>query len=175
MLADEHHYRRELISSIRKVYADTSAATPKKYTYQEWAGFLKLLGEDEHDASYHKRAPTLFREEAIGVEQNGSKHAHSAAQRQQDFEISGQEAAYAKGHDKDSRGTEAKATKWSWIGNRSPLMGDKEEAEWLLEKFFQRLEESMSNAGRKTSTGAMKEMGKGESTNKASEETVGRD
>ena len=32
---------------------------------------------------------------------------------------------------------------WSWLGNRSPLMGDTEEAEWVLEKLSMTLEKEM--------------------------------
>jgi potassium channel subfamily K, other eukaryote len=35
--------------------------------------------------------------------------------------------------------------KWSWIGPRSPLISEKEESEWLLEKLFQRLDESLKD------------------------------
>lgn len=137
MRADEHHYRRALLSQIRKVYADATAATPKKYSYAEWARFLSLLGEDEHDPSHHKRA--LDQEHGPSA-QEGSKE-------------SGQEAAYSRG---GRIGTEEKK-KWSWIGNRSPLMGDKEEAEWLLEKLFQRLEDSFHGEGKEKEEGVKKE------------------
>ncbi|EXJ89409.1 hypothetical protein A1O3_02476 [Capronia epimyces CBS 606.96] len=124
----EHHYRHALLAQIRKVYADTMAATPKKYNYAEWTVFLKLLGEDEADPSYHKRAVDLA---------HGSKGEETPKD-------SGQEATYSN---QEGTGAEQKK-KWSWIGDRSPLMGDMEESEWLLEKLFQRLEESLRGEGR---------------------------
>lgn len=120
------------------MYADTTASTPKKYSYDEWVYFLRLLGEDEHDASTHKHAPDL--------ENKTSRHDDDAT-RQRAFDLSGQEGAYGKGSKKGTDKKEEKV-KWSWIGNRSPLMGDKEEAEWLLEKLFIRLEESLRGEGR---------------------------
>lgn len=51
---------------------------------------------------------------------------------------------------------DARSGKWSWIGVRSPLMDEKEEAEWLLERFFERLEESLGAEAR------TKEMEKGQ-------------
>ncbi|KIV80459.1 hypothetical protein PV11_07957 [Exophiala sideris] len=127
---DEHHYRHVLISAIRRVYADTTASTPKEYRYDEWVYFLRLLGEDEHDASAHRHAAEIENE----------------TNRQQALEMSGQEGAFASGSDK-APNKKGEKVKWSWIGNRSPLMGDKEEAEWLLEKLFIRLEESLRGEG----------------------------
>lgn len=139
-----------LISQIRKVYADVSAATPKKYTYDEWAYFLRLLGEDEHDASYHKSAPALAADDAETVEENDTQGVSPATHRHREFQGSVQEGAEApqrnmRDNDNETSDRKSRATKWSWVGNRSPLMGDKNEAEWLLEKFFQRLEESLKS------------------------------
>jgi potassium channel subfamily K len=38
---------------------------------------------------------------------------------------------------------EEKTVKWSWIGNRSPLMGNKEEAEWVLERLTRTLQREL--------------------------------
>ena len=123
---DEHHYRHELIAQLRRVYADTQAATPKTYTYEEWQFFLRLLGEEEDDPENHRKAPTRAQEKKeAGCNEAGGK-------------IHGQ--ADASGGEGVNNGEGAK---WSWIGARSPLMGDKDEAEWLLERFFQRLEDSL--------------------------------
>ena len=104
--------------------------------------FLRLLGEDERDVQYHRNA---FRHGGGAAKEHEQKHDDGrdpGKQQQQDFAVSGQEGAFAPGSAEDSH-SRGKVTKWSWVGNRSPLMGDKEEAEWLLEKFFQRLEESL--------------------------------
>ena len=99
--------------------------------------FLRLLGEDEHDASSHRHAQE--------IEDETSRHGDDAT-RQKAFEMAGQEGAFASGSDK-APNKKGEKVKWSWIGNRSPLMGDKEEAEWLLEKLFIRLEESLRGEG----------------------------
>jgi len=106
------------------------AATPKKYSFEEWAYFLKLLGEDERDVTYHGRPPV-----------NAPDHRPRA--RTGDADQAGQADTQAPGEvsDRDNKATQIK--KWSWIGHRSPLMGGKDEAEWLLDKLFQRLEESL--------------------------------
>jgi potassium channel subfamily K len=119
------------------VYADTLASTPKKYSYADWAYFLKLLGEDESDETVHKTPGAVVAEEGPNA---------VASAREQALNSSGQEAA-SDPKDKEDAHQKAEKQKWSWIGVRSPLMGDQEEAEWLLEKFFQRLEESLHGEG----------------------------
>ncbi|OQV07573.1 hypothetical protein CLAIMM_11985 isoform 2 [Cladophialophora immunda] len=131
---DVHHYRRLLISQIRRVYADASAATPKKYSYDEWQYFLKLLGEDEADPSYHRRAPTHgeMAKEAREAKENNNEGGN--------LDIGRKGAAFDGERQEDQ---DVQVAKWSWIGAQSPLMGDKEEAEWLLERLFERLEASL--------------------------------
>jgi potassium channel subfamily K len=141
---DEHHYRRVLISQLRRVYADTQAALPKKYTYDEWQYFLKLLGENEEDVRYHRKAPTHGQEEreARQVEENNNQQGgQSGADEKRRGDMGRQGGAYTGERGGDDE--DVQVTKWSWVGAQSPLMGDKEEAEWLLERFFQRLEESL--------------------------------
>ncbi|KAH0844059.1 hypothetical protein AYO21_02185 [Fonsecaea monophora] len=130
---DAHRHRHVLLSQIRRVYADASAATPKKYSYEEWQYFLKLLGEDEADASYHRRAPIH------GDEDREAREATTKNNEGGNLYI----GRHGAGSDGPKEGRDVQAPKWSWIGAQSPLMGDKEEAEWLLERLFQRLEESL--------------------------------
>jgi potassium channel subfamily K len=187
---DEHHYRHVLIAQIRRVYADTASATPKQYTYDEWAYFLKLLGEDESDAKYHRHAaetrggeassssmPTSSSKEGEGevaeiepeTETKGEASTSSSTSTNSNskpnskptsshnshgkvVDTAGQEAAFSSA-EKNPKGEKGDLTRWSWIGERSPLMGDKEEAEWLLEKFLQRLEESLRGEGKEKEEG----------------------
>ncbi|KIW15199.1 hypothetical protein PV08_05244 [Exophiala spinifera] len=126
---NEHNNRHVLLSQIRKVYTDTTASTPKRYSYDEWVDFLKLLGEDERDPTTHRHASALA--------DPTFRQGDTTVDNRKVLDLGGQEGAYGKGSDKK------KKVKWSWIGNRSPLMGDKEEAEWLLERLFEKLEESL--------------------------------
>lgn len=120
------------------------AATPKKYSYAEWAYFLKLLGEDESDTTFHKRPRPRTR----NADAKGHDEMHPSVQQQKDFEDVGQEIGHTNAEDSMMEDKNEQVTKWSWIGNRSPLMGDKDEAEWLVEKLFQRLEESLRDMKR---------------------------
>ena len=129
---DEHAYRRMLLSNIRQVYADSSGDAVKKYTYDEWAFFLKLLGEDEADERYHLRA---MKSRTAVRHRRGRKDELIEDGRE------GQSSIVNPHQTGDPDIDEP--MKWSWIGPRSPLMGDKDEPEWLLVKLFERLEDSM--------------------------------
>ncbi|KAK5955134.1 hypothetical protein OHC33_003813 [Knufia fluminis] len=127
----EHHYRHLLISQIPKVYADTKLTTPKKYSYVEWSFYLRLIGEDESDSSLHRRPHAKPKAHS----HHGNKHTQ-AAHEQAPLQP---KSPGSRARDKDQH----TIPKWSWIGQHSPLMQDKDEAEWILERLFQRLEESL--------------------------------
>lgn len=121
---DEHRERRLLLSEIRKIYADTNAAQPKQYSYTEWAYYIKLLGQDESDSRYHKLPQAS--QDAPGSHGEGTKEQHhSGDERSQQQQGADPLPDFVRPGDPSS-------VRWSWIGQRSPLMGDKEESEWLL-------------------------------------------
>lgn len=108
----KRHYHSMLIKEISSVMRHLNSSPPRKYDFDEWAWYLKLIGEDETSAETHRqpvRHPRIGDKDATGDER---------------------------------RSNEAKV-KWSWVGNRSPLMGNKEEAEWVLEKLTRTLEREL--------------------------------
>jgi potassium channel subfamily K, other eukaryote len=120
---DIHHYHYILIREIRKVWKHTSASPEKKYSFEEWAWFLKLIGEDESSAKFHRAAP-------IKVKKND-----------------GEEPDLGKGQEANE---DEEVKPWSWLGHRSPLMGEKSEAEWVLGRLYEKLEKELKDQ-RKTS------------------------
>ncbi|RVX70524.1 hypothetical protein B0A52_05175 [Exophiala mesophila] len=138
----KHRYRRTLIAQIRRVYNDSAAATPKKYSYAEWAYFLRLLGEDENDASYHIRPRGHRENQATKPNEPRKLSSPESPKADRDGHRQASTRAEVDGA-RESSGSSVATQGWSWIGNQSPLMGDKEESEWLIEKLFQRLEESL--------------------------------
>ncbi|KAI9875241.1 MAG: Potassium channel [Pleopsidium flavum] len=113
---DIHYYHYLLVKEIRSVMKHLNSSPPRKYTYAEWAWFLKLMGEDEGAGTFHRPPP---------VEVN------------QDIQT---EPELGQGQTTDKDG---EIRQWSWLGNRSPLMGDKEEAEWVLERLSVTLEKEL--------------------------------
>lgn len=119
---DVHHYHYLLVREIRTVMKHLSQTPPRKYTFQEWAWFLKLIGEDENFAEAH-RAPPLTIDQAAGLSEELRNERSN--------------------NKEDGNGKEGEIKQWSWLGNRSPLMGDKEEPQWVLERLSQALERKL--------------------------------
>ena len=138
---DIHHYRHILMVEIRDVYADVNSPKPKKYTYQEWSYFLTLLGEDEGDPKYHRKPPMDTGNSDPQKKTDAGTAETAEEQKGDNLQGAGQNNTATERSDNDQAGKKIK--QWSWIGNRSPLMGDKEEPEWILEKLFIRLEEEL--------------------------------
>lgn len=125
------HYHLMLAREVTKVMKHLNSSPPRKYTFDEWAWFLKLVGEDESDWKTHRapvRKPTK--------DGNGTQSAVAEG---------GAGGAGSSGKEgKDVEGKmKKKVYRWSWLGNRSPLMGNKEEAEWLLERLMKTLEREL--------------------------------
>lgn len=116
---DTHLYHYVLAKELRNVMRDVSASPPRQYNYREWAWYLKLIGQDENDPSLHRKPPVKVR----------SKKGTSKGK------VELEKLGGAAGEDGD--------LKWSWLGTRSPLMGNRSEAEWLLEKLGATLEREL--------------------------------
>ncbi len=113
---DLHEYHYLLAKEFRNVMQHLNENPPRKYTYEEWAWFLKLMGEDEASINSHRRAPITIT-------------------RTQDSKPDTQQAQF--------NDQEEMTRQWSWLGNRSPLMGETEEAEWVLERLSITLEKEL--------------------------------
>ncbi|KAE9982803.1 hypothetical protein BLS_005385 [Venturia inaequalis] len=118
---DRHLYCFVLVRELRKLRNDITVAPPKEYSYQDWTWYLKLIGQDESNAELHRKA----------------KHGKATKGEETRFEFAG-------------TGAGGVDLTWSWIGTRSPLMGNQTESEWLIDRVGYRLEEQYRNhaAGR---------------------------
>lgn len=116
---DIHLYHYLLVKEIRNVMKDLNGSPPKEYTYEEWCWFLRLMGEDESNTRHHRKAPLNVQD----------------SQREEGPQI---QTAIAIGDDEDMADDNHK--QWSWLGAKSPLMGQMEEAEWVLERLSVTLE-----------------------------------
>ncbi|CAO2657648.1 Nn.00g037740.m01.CDS01 [Neocucurbitaria sp. VM-36] len=109
---DIHFYHFVLAKEIRKLMKDVDASPPRQYTYEEWQYYLRLIGQDENDASGHRKPK-------VQHQPNGS--------------------------DSPDIGTadDGDTVAWSWLGIRSPLMGNQTEPQWLLQRLGATLEAEM--------------------------------
>jgi len=112
---DIHFYHFILAKELRQVMRDVDASPPRQYSYQEWAYYLRLLGQDETDVSRHREA-------------------HIGADRSRTNSI-----GKANGDDDG----DSELWGWSWLGTRSPLLSNKSEAQWLLQRLTATLEREM--------------------------------
>lgn len=128
---DIHEYQYLLIKEFRNVMKHLNESPPRKYTYEEWAWFLRLTGEDEASGAHHRKAP-------IKVKRNAGSEPET-------------------GITDDGKGNEEEKKQWSWLGNRSPLMGEAEEAEWVLERLSMTLERELKSQSE--SSGSRQESG----------------
>ena len=113
---DRHRYHYLIVKEFRNVMQHLNESPPRKYSYEEWAWFLKLMGEDESRSTSHRTAPVTVK--------NDTDTKPDMQQAQTDDEAGGMR-------------------QWSWLGNRSPLMGNTVEAEWVLERLAMTLEKEM--------------------------------
>lgn len=130
----QKHYHLMLIKEIGNVTKHLSSSPPRKYTFDEWAWYLKLIGEDESDPSKHRKPLRKPKEQGEGL---GT---------QTEMPDQGKEGD----HDASNKN---RNVKWSWVGNRSPLMGNKEEAEWVLERLTKTLERELEDLRREEEEG----------------------
>jgi potassium channel subfamily K len=111
---DIHFYHFILAKEIRQMLSDINVSPPRQYTYDEWTYYLRLIGQDENDASGHRRPEDHFKHSEGDAPDIGTAD---------------------DGHE----------INWSWLGIRSPLMGNTNEPEWLLQRLTARLEAEMRN------------------------------
>lgn len=116
---DKNEYHILLLEEIARVTQHLKSQPPRKYSWAEWAWYLRLIGEDEGNAQTHRKA---------------KPHVHAK---------SGQAAAGGESSDENDKSVGQ--TQWSWVGSRSPLMGSQEEAEWILEKLTQKLTQELKD------------------------------
>jgi potassium channel subfamily K len=135
----KHHYHLLLIREISSVMRHLRSSPPRKYSFEEWAWYLKLAGENEDDAEHHRRA--------LGKRDEGEKMGEGSG----GVEGEGMGGA-GDGRGRDNGGE--KMAKWSWVGKRSPLMGNKEESEWVLERLTKKLERELEQISKEAMGGS---------------------
>jgi potassium channel subfamily K len=137
---DKHAYHVILIDEIHRVAQHLKHNPPRKYSFHEWAWYLRLIGEDEADAERHRKANPHTK----------TKKGRMVAGRAPDDQGllgdggCGQGKREGEGSMKEEKKEEP--LPWSWVGSRSPLMGSQEEAEWILERLIARLGDELRAA-----------------------------
>ncbi|KFA74888.1 hypothetical protein S40288_06461 [Stachybotrys chartarum IBT 40288] len=109
-----------LICEIQEISKHLRKKEPRRYSFEEWAWYLKLMGEDEGNPDTHRKPQGKVSRKNQRT-RKGEPNA-DLAQEMQDTQRPG----------------------WSWIGERSPLVGDTEEGEWIMDRLIERLKQSLA-------------------------------
>lgn len=110
-----------LVNEVQKVAKHINDKTKHHYTFDEWAWYLKLLGEDESNPDTHSKAK-------VRAKKHHTPGSHSTSAQESPPQIQQAESAHPK---------------WSWVGHRSPLGAGQDESEWIIEHLVLKLEESL--------------------------------
>ena len=109
-----------LIEEIRRAALELEMNQPRKYTFQEWAWYVKLIGHD------------------------GSRTTH--AEGEQSLSHSQSCDACDRHEEADGRSNLQHKLQWSWLGAKSPLMGSQGETKWILDNLIQKLSYELKEA-----------------------------
>ena len=125
--ATARRYRGYLLfKAVQDVVTHLDASPPRKYSFEEWCWFLKLLGEDENDPKNHRPLHAIKHEKhdhgpGTGIGEAGRKQVKAAV-----LDDEGETLQIEQNV----------SVPWSWLGLRSPLMSDIDEPKWLLERLM---------------------------------------
>ncbi|KAH6887561.1 hypothetical protein B0T10DRAFT_489969 [Thelonectria olida] len=133
-----------LISEIQVVAAHLREHKPHRYTFDQWAWYLKLIGEDENNAETHRKAKPRPKKHKYGQHQH-QHHGHDNTNQIEHDVITDDGNSCVSRSAQD----EAEHSTWSWVGHQSPLMGSQQESEWIMERLMDRLRESLSTERRR--------------------------
>ncbi|ODA80810.1 hypothetical protein RJ55_03770 [Drechmeria coniospora] len=132
-----------LISEIQAVTKHIGEAVPRRYTFEEWAWYLGLMGEDERDPETHRKAKSKTNSQRP-QRSNGSSYRMPRLRNQESSHQSqGGDPTVTENRLDDQTTDDEENLKWSWVGHRNPLIGGQEESEWILERLMARLKESL--------------------------------
>lgn len=120
---DTHFYHYVLAREWRSLMRDVSEQPPKQYTYAEWAYYLMLIGQDETNPDLHRKPKIKPHHEDGNIGNAGGEIRDTDEPPSSDEDFPG-----------------FQHLKWSWLGTRSPLLGNNTEPEWILERLSAVLE-----------------------------------
>ncbi|OHE94254.1 ion channel protein [Colletotrichum orchidophilum] len=132
--ASRADYHFLLISEIAAVRQHAKEKPARRYSFAEWAWYLKLIGEDESSSATHRKARPH-----IHSKKKKKKKPTTAMSRKRRNGGTVDEENEEQTEEPDC----ADEDKWSWVGSQSPLMGSQEECEWILEKLTEKLRDEL--------------------------------
>jgi len=161
---DIHFYHYVLARESRKVQTDLGAKPEKRYSWEDWEYFLKLIGNEEEDeeeaqskplVSPRMRFPYNTRHTWAGTDASTTdkdpankddepKHLSKSPTHNKPAHQRAHQHAHQREplHHHQSQ-SEKLLHDWSWLSGQSPLMSSKSEAEWILDRLSAALEREL--------------------------------
>jgi potassium channel subfamily K len=160
---DLHFYHYVLARESRKVQKDLGAKPEKRYSWEDWEYFLRLIGNEEEDEEDEERSKPLVsarmrfpyntRHTWAGTdastidtdpEHTLDSHDHTNKDRKSKHHPhQHHNRNHAPHHHNHQSQSEKLLHDWSWLSGQSPLMSSKSEAEWILDRLSAALEREL--------------------------------
>jgi potassium channel subfamily K len=168
---DIHFYHYVLAREGRKVQKDLGAKPAKRYSWEDWEYFLKLVGNEEEDSEEQSLPLVSAR---MRFSYNTQPRSLTSQQTRTDTDASALDADleladpankqdepkplprspthkhHQHQHQHQRRPSQADKLlhNWSWLSSQSPLMSSKSEAEWILDRLSAALERELDRQRR---------------------------
>ncbi|KHN94950.1 potassium channel [Metarhizium album ARSEF 1941] len=134
-----------LVSEIQAVAETIRKDRRRRYTFQDWVWYLRLMGEDERDPDAHRETRPTERprilDKFLPARTKTLRSRRTSRHRGEDAESGTEQSRQPEEHD-------TRSLKWSWVGDQSPLISGKEESEWILEMLMERLRALLRESSR---------------------------
>lgn len=154
--SDMNFYHYILAREVRNMMKDLSASPPKKYSWEDWEYFLKLMGNEEDPEDYPgQKVPDIMvpaplmaapSEGTTGSDATMTDGAVDRDEEVQEWKKAHEANKHLRRHPERRRrhNTAMDLQDWSWMSSKSPLMSTKSEAEWILERLGAALERELN-------------------------------
>ena len=168
---DTLFYNYVLARECRALRKDLGESPPKKYEWTDWEYFLKLMGNQDDPVDFPgQEHPDILVPEPMRAAK-GTDSTADEPHESDDTEVASSEEAMTANYGPvdgnidrqtsvdrhmESRRAESKKQRrkdrnteldylidWSWLSNESPLMSQKSEAEWILDRLSAALEREL--------------------------------
>lgn len=150
----------QLSAAIRRVARDVKLEPPKRYSFDEWLHFTKLIRYSSGGGTSMKTAVAMARSRedagALGMREERRLRAAEAAndddgKEEEGFDKGGKDEEEDEEEDPAERGL----VYWDWIGEDSPMLSDASEAEWVLDRLCESLARYARWQSRRAAAGSL--------------------
>jgi hypothetical protein len=135
---EEHDLARQLAITIKAVAHDLQSETPKRYTYEEWEHFTKLIRFSTSNSNRDGRSRSEL--SADGRESHDDDDSSNGGNSDpHDVTHGRHHHHHHSDDDEDEEDGDSGPVEWDWIGEDSPMLADITEGEWVLDRLCESL------------------------------------